>query len=148
MIRYLLRYLKVAYIDILLDEYEEQKKTLPPAVLNLLRSKSIKTNDLPAIIHNHEIVYELNQVMNYICITFNREDLLGVDLFQKVIKCRYRRMSAKFKNFTLLGWPIISDFYQDLSPIFTRLSSMGKICWPLLRKRLSISLESQDILGS
>lgn len=84
MIRYLLCYLQVPFMDILLDEYENQRETLSPEVLQVLRSKSINKNDLPAIIWNNEIVYELNQIMNYLCMVFQREDLLGADLFQKV----------------------------------------------------------------
>jgi hypothetical protein len=57
---------------------------LPQQTLEILRSKSINKNDLPAIIHNNEVISELNQIMNYICLTYEREDLLGVDLYQKV----------------------------------------------------------------
>jgi glutathione S-transferase len=39
---------------------------------------------LPAIIHNNEIIYDLNQITNYICMTYGKEDLLGTDMFQKV----------------------------------------------------------------
>ena len=84
MIRYLLRYLDITYVDILIDEYETQKFTLSPDILSALRSKPINKSDLPAIIHNNQIIYELNQVMNYICYLSNREDLLGVDIYQKV----------------------------------------------------------------
>jgi hypothetical protein len=40
-------------MDILLDEYEQQKETLPIEVLQVLKSKCINRNDLPGIIHNN-----------------------------------------------------------------------------------------------
>jgi hypothetical protein len=52
-VRYLLCYLNISYIDIMLDEYERQRETLSPSVLQVLRSKSINKNDLPAVIHNN-----------------------------------------------------------------------------------------------
>jgi hypothetical protein len=84
MIRYLLCYLEIPFIDIFLDEYDKQKLTLPNEVLQALKSKCINRCNLPAIIHNSEIVCDLNQITNYICLTFQREDLLGVDLYKKV----------------------------------------------------------------
>jgi hypothetical protein len=101
MVRYLLCYLNIPFIDIMLDEYETQRNTLSPKVLQVLQSKSINKNDLPAIIHDGLIIYELNQVMNYICIAFRREDLLGVDIRQKVKIKLSRPVSAKCKDFIL-----------------------------------------------
>jgi glutathione S-transferase len=53
-------------------------------VRKILEKHPVNQNKLPAIIHEGEIIYELNQIMTYICRAFDREDLLGSTIEQKV----------------------------------------------------------------
>jgi glutathione S-transferase len=53
-------------------------------VRKILEKHPVNQNKLPAIIHEGEIIYELNQIMTYICRAFDREDLLGNTIEQKV----------------------------------------------------------------
>jgi glutathione S-transferase len=50
---------------------------------------------VPALIHDGEVITELNQIVTYVCRAFDREDLLGITLQQQVTISRFRRKCAK-----------------------------------------------------
>ena len=51
--------------------------------------------DVPALIHDGEVISELNHIVTYICRAFDREDLLGVTLQQQVAISRFRHKCVK-----------------------------------------------------
>jgi hypothetical protein len=107
--------------------------------MKVLKSKSINKDDLPAIIHHDHIIYELNRVMNYLCITFQREDLLGVDIRQKVKMGLSRPVSVKYRNSIHKDWLPTSASCQGLSQKSIRLTSKDRSCFLLWRKNYNVS---------
>jgi len=83
-IRNLVCYLGLPSIEVHLEEKEEQKKKLPPQVLSCLQGIRIERAILPLLIYDGHYIYDVYPIMAYLCRKFNREDLLGRNIRQKV----------------------------------------------------------------
>jgi glutathione S-transferase len=91
----MLCYLELPFIDIFLEEFETQKPTLSERVKSILQLHPVKQAELPAIIHDGLIIYELNQIMTYLSRAFDNEDMLGRTIQQKVTNMKLRLKYVK-----------------------------------------------------
>ena len=88
-IRNLVLYLSLPFIEVHYEN-EEQRKTLPEYVVNSLKGQRIDKCSLPLLVYEGLYIYDIYPIMAYICRRFKRDDLLGVNIQQRVYFMSYR----------------------------------------------------------
>lgn len=71
-IRHLLCYLNIPFVDVLLDCVEEQKKILPKMIFDTLKGLKIDKTMLPILVHEGSVIEQLSPITTYICLRFER----------------------------------------------------------------------------
>ena len=73
-------YLEIPFIEIQLDNYEEQKKHISPVIMQTLCKMKIEKSQVPALVAKKLVVYGHIPMMTYICKTYNGEHLFGSNI--------------------------------------------------------------------
>jgi len=83
-IRHMACCLQLNFVEVHLEDKEETRKCLPQEVIRGLKSIPIEKHLLPLLVHNGLCIYDTYPIMAYISRKFNREDLMGRNIKQKV----------------------------------------------------------------
>lgn len=81
-VRNLLFYLGLAFIEV--HWQKDDLKKIPEQVIKCLRGVRIDKQSLPLLVFEGLFIYDIYPIMAYLCRRFEREDLLGTHIRQKV----------------------------------------------------------------
>jgi hypothetical protein len=82
-IRNLLAYLGQPFVEVHWGD-EQQNRSLPQNVKDALRSVKVEKSFLPLLVFEGMLLYDIYPIMAFLCRRFDRDDLLGRDIKQRV----------------------------------------------------------------